>query len=266
MKKVLALFFSLFGLIMVAFSLCNSLTPAHADTGPKPDMQITITNLEESDYIIAYGMKYEQYYGPHKAFVPGDEEFGETHFGNADDLTLIYNNVELPEGWYLCDISSSYKNTTELEIHSVYYWPQDFILIIYNELSNKYYLTEETKSYAFHSYFSFDMSGYTDGLISLDKKIELVKSYNYTKEILEFFARLLLTLTIEILLAILFKFDKKSLLIILITNSITQIGLNVSLNLVAHFSGKSLWFVIPYILLYSSTEYFNAVLFNVAKL
>ncbi len=247
MKKVIAsIMFFIF-----AFLLCipSSINVVHADTGPKPDMEIIILNLEQSDYIVAYGTKYDTYMGPHHAFIPGDKDFGKTSYGDVNDLIVVYDNVTLPEGWYLCDISSSYSNTTDLLIKSGYMWPSEFILIIYDELNSKYYLSEETKTYAFHSYFEYDMNNYNKEQITLEEKITLKKSYNYTKEIFGFFIRLILTLAIEMLLALAFKFSKKSLLIILITNVITQVGLNIGLNLSMHFNGKSPWIIFIYALI-----------------
>ena len=236
MKKVivsLSIFMAIFTLFM------SKSVVVHADTGPKPDMQIEICNLPKSDYIVAYATKYKEYMGPHHSFIPGDtsdRHYGETSFGDVEDLTIVYNNVTLPEGWYLCDISSFYSNSTDLLIKSGYMWPTEFILIIYDKVSNEYYLTEETKTYAFHSYFKYDMSDYKNTSITLEKKIVLEKSYKYVKEILTFVLRLLITLGIELLLALLF-------------NAVTQIGLNIALNITAYFNGKSVFYIYYYILI-----------------
>lgn len=249
MKKVivsLSIFMAVFTLFM------STSVVVHADTGPKPDMQIEICNLPKSDYIVAYATKYKEYMGPHHSFIPGDtsdRHYGETSFGDVEDLTIVYNNVTLPEGWYLCDISSFYSNSTDLLIKSGYMWPTEFILIIYDKVSNEYYLTEETKTYAFHSYFKYDMNDYKNTSITLEKKIVLEKSYKYGKEILTFMLRLLITLGIELLLALLFKFDKKSFVIIAISNAVTQIGLNIALNITAYFNGKSVFYIYYYILI-----------------
>lgn len=219
-----------------------------ADTGPKPTTEITIRNLEKSDYIVAYATKYDNY-ANHSRFIPGDEHCGKTYFGNADDLTLLYYNVTLPEEFYLFDISYFFKDATELVCKSGYMWPDEFMLIIYNKANSNYYLTTETKTYAFNSYFSYDMNDLKGKPIELQKNIPLAKSYNYGKEIGEFFLRLVVTLSIEMLLALLFRFTKKSLLVIGITNAVTQIGLNISLNLFAHYHGKSPYILIIYALI-----------------
>lgn len=246
MKKRKILIFLTF---IIALLLIVNVTTVKADTGPKPTIEIKITNLKQSNYIVGYGIYNKTYYGPHQVFIPGHEEFGETSFGDKSELTVLYNNVKLPEGWNLIDISSSYNNKTELIIKSGYYWPSHFILIIYDSVNNNYYLSKETTTYAFNSYFSFDMNKYTDDDIALKKAITLEKTYNYWKEILKFFVRLIISLAIEIGLAFIFKFTKKSLLIIALTNIGTQIGLNLFLNITTYLNGKSPYFVPLYILI-----------------
>lgn len=57
MKKVivsLSIFMAIFTLFM------STSVVVHADTGPKPDMQIEICNLPKSDYIVAYATKYKE--------------------------------------------------------------------------------------------------------------------------------------------------------------------------------------------------------------
>lgn len=259
MKRfIISLFAFLFTFI---FFITSTPTVAHADTGPKPQTTIEIYNLEKSDYIVAYGTKKNN--GPHHFFIPGDKDYGKTYYGNVDDLTLIYNKVTLPEGWKLTDISSFYENTTRLVIESGYMWPSEFILIIYNKVSNNYYLSEATKTYAFHSYFKYDMNNYQDDPISLEKKIVLEKSYQYGKEILGFLLRLVVTLAVEMLLAVAVKFNKKSLWIIGITNFVTQVGLNLALNLTAYFGGKSPWHVMIYALVELMIVVVEATIFKI---
>lgn len=244
MKKILALLISIVCFSAMALIKPVEPTAVYADMGPKPDTQITIRNLEKSDYIVAFGMKYE-FYGPHSKFTP---EMEHCSYGKYEDLLLVYNSVSLPQSWNLCDISCAYCNVTEMVVKSGYMWPSEFILIILNKNNIKYYLSEETKTYAFHSYFDVDMKGYRDGTVPISKPIVLTTNYQVGKEIGEFFLRLIATLGIEILLALAFKFTKKSYVVIVITNTITQIGLNVGLNLMGRFWGKNPTFIIFYIL------------------
>lgn len=259
MKKFIISLFAF--LLTFIFFITSSPTVAYADTGPKPQTTIEIYNLENSDYIVAFGAK--KCNPTHHFFIPEDEKNGKTYYGDIEDLTLVYNKVTLPEEWKLLDISSFYEDTTRLVIQSGYMWPSEFILIIYNKVSDNYYLSEVTKTYAFHSYFKYNMKNYQEDSISLEKKIILEKSYQYGKEILGFLLRLAVTLAIEMLLAVAFQFNKKSLWIIGITNLVTQVGLNLALNLTTYLSGKSLWFIIIYAFIELMIVLVEAIIFKI---
>jgi len=74
------------------------------------------------------------------------------------------------------------------------------------------------------------------------------KSYNFTREIISLFLRIIATIAIEILVALLFGYRaKKQLRIILITNIATQTILNIMLNTVNYYYG-GLAFLLSYIL------------------
>ena len=98
--------------------------------------------------------------------------------------------------------------------------------------------------YAFDTYYTVDMDGvdissveYNDDL-STNERIEAYRSYNYRQEMLALGARIVLTILIEMLVALLFGFrQKKQLLILAVVNIITQIILNVLLNVINYNSG-----------------------------
>ena len=78
---------------------------------------------------------------------------------------------------------------------------------------------------------------YNDDL-STNERIEAYRSYNYRQEMLALGARIVLTILIEMLVALLFGFrQKKQLLILAVVNIITQIILNVLLNVINYNSG-----------------------------
>ena len=93
-------------------------------------------------------------------------------------------------------------------------------------------------------YHDVDMDGvdigsveYNDDL-STNERIEAYRSYNYRQEMLALGARIVLTILIEMLVALLFGFrQKKQLLILAVVNIITQIILNVLLNVINYNSG-----------------------------
>lgn len=162
----------------------------------------------------------------------------------------------LPDGWYLLDISESYIDTNNIELGSGYYWPSEFILVIYDLQNDIAYLSSVTTTYAFNSYFKCDFKNLNN------TTFELERSYNYYEEIAKLIVRILLTLAVEILLALAFKFSKKSYIVILITNVVTQIGLNVLLNLFSFKNGIQLFMIPFYILIELCIVFIEALIYK----
>ena len=227
MKKLLS-FILIFIVVFIGSSFVIS-----ADTGPKPKTTINIYNLTKADYIIGYAVKESS--GPHSFYEP---DINET-FGSKEALALLNEKFQLSDGFKLYDISYSYSNVDKLTLESGYYWPSEFKLLIYDKTNDISFISNEVKIYAFHSYFKCDFK-------NAENTFNLVKSYNYANEIFSFIIRLIVTLTIEMLIGLIFKYTKKSYLIILITNLVTQIGLNLFLNLDAHYNGRHPMMIIAY--------------------
>ena len=88
------------------------------------------------------------------------------------------------------------------------------------------------------------MRDYTAGSGTLPKA---ARSYSYTNETISLIARIVLTIGIELVIARLFRYrSRRQVKILLITNVITQVILNVFLNIVNYTSG-SLAFILMYI-------------------
>lgn len=226
-KKILCFFIIL---LLVFF-----ITPfVHADTGPKPHAEYTFKNLEESNYIVAVIYKKE-IYGPHINYKDGNDK------GNYDLLKLLDEKVDIPDGYYLLDIASLYENTTGFTYKTGYWYPtNEYKILLYDVLNEKAYFSQEINNYAFNSYYHYDFLNFNGDefvLVSEGKKF-------VTLNIISFVLRLLITIGIELLIAIPFKFDKKSIKIIILTNFITQVFLNVILTVGYINSGKNIyvWF------------------------
>lgn len=120
-----------------------------------------------------------------------------------------------------------------------YYPPNNFKVLIMTE-DNQYYTTNVLERYAFGSYYKVDVSEAVDGELDATIVIQNVEhNYNYLKEITTFLIRLVLTIAIEIGIALVFGFKKKSYIIaILIVNLVTQVFLNAVLNITTYFEGQ----------------------------
>ena len=141
----------------------------------------------------------------------------------------------LQEGWTVSETK---------EIAWTYYPPSRFKILLYYPEADTFVSSGIYERYAFDTYYTVDMKGinmkdvkYNEQL-SINQRIEAYRSYQYQQEICSLCIRITLTILIEILIALFFGFrSKKQLCIITIVNCITQILLNVILNIINYYSG-----------------------------
>ena len=205
-------------LFLLSFFFLVGIT-VKADMGPKPSTYVTFNGLDRDLYVTL--ISKEEGHGPwspdaHQEFDTVDSKFKEY----AENNNYYYLG-------YKQKITKDNNTFTW-----TYYAPDDFVIICYNESDDILLSHNEVLSrYAFDSYFELD---YNSQSLS-----NVRKSYNYGSEILHLLLRVVLTILIELLLAyFVFRFKKKSFLIIIITNLITQIFLNIFLNISNYINGS----------------------------
>lgn len=108
--------------------------------------------------------------------------------------------------------------------------------------------------YAFDSCFTVDLSGQaptaapvddggTEGTVST-QTLEAVRSYDYTGEAVSLAARVVLTIGIELGIALLFGYrTRRPLLFIAAVNAVTQLLLNGTLTLLWYWRGQQSWLI-----------------------
>ena len=153
------------------------------------------------------------------------------------------------------------------EIAWTYYPPSRFKILLYYPEAKTFVSSGIYERYAFDSYYTVDMDGVNIGSVeyneelSTNERIDAYRSYNYRQEMLSLLARIALTIVIEMIVALLFGFrKKKQFLILVIVNLITQIVLNVLLNIINYNSGP-LAFTVFYALLEIVVFAMEAVLY-----
>jgi hypothetical protein len=153
------------------------------------------------------------------------------------------------DGFYFLQFFQDCSQTQQF--NWTYYPPQKFKILLYFPETGRFVSSSEYyERYAFDSYFTADVSDLnlfveTQG----EAKIITEKSYDYTNELLSLFVRILLTIAIELGIAILFGFRAKNQLrFIVLVNVVTQIVLNLALNIINYRSGQ-MAFVFFYVLL-----------------
>jgi hypothetical protein len=222
LRKVLSL---LICLILVL----NLPVTAKADIGPKPSVQITFTGIEGETY---YGtlLSERRSTGPATAW-DGYEEYRDWKPENEKPIWEKFIAYEDTDGYYFLQEWWDCSETNQL--NWTYYPPTPFKILLYFPETDSFYVSDIYERYAFDSYFSVDLSDYATSPITARQ------SYDYTWEVISLVARIVLTIALELAIALLFGYrEKKALGFLAIVNVITQVVLNVALNIINYRSGS----------------------------
>ena len=207
--------------------------PAHADTGPKPSVVVTLEGLGGRE---CWGtlLTPQRSTGPYSAsdslrpsaeHGPGEREAWEQFFklGQENGEGLYFLN-------YVDDCSDGAFSWT-------YYPPAQFCLALWFPDTRTLLLTGEESRYAFDSYFTLSLKG-----VALEEGerdgLGLTRSYPYGEQLLAFLGRVALTVGLEVLAALAFGLrSRRQLKVIVLVNLATQGLLNLGLNLFTYFCG-----------------------------
>lgn len=230
---------------------------ARADMGPKPSVRIRFENLGDE---LCYGtlLSATASTGPASAWNGKEEDARHngipaySHRSYGYDVWKAFVDYSQQDDFYFLQEAWQVNETKTLSW--TYYPPQEFKILLYFPESSTFADSEVCQRYAFDSYFTVDMEGVTllaahDGELPAREQMQPHRSYQYAPELLSLLARILVTILIEMGVALLFGFrGKRALLLLAEVNAGTQILLNVLLNVINYFSG-SMAFVVFYILL-----------------
>jgi len=236
------------GLTIVCVIIVSIFLPinAQADAGPKPSVVIDFKGLDGELYFATL-LSSTKSTGPFSAFDENNPY--SSHYKDGQDEFQIYQrfvNYEDNDGFYFLQFFEDCSETNRFSW--TYYPPQEFKVLLYFPESDAFIASEIYERYAFDSYFSAEIAEQSDSL-ALQKEITLSKTYNYTKEIVSLVIRIILTIAIELGIAWLFGLrGKRVFKFISVTNIITQIALNLALNIINFYMGMFA-FVFFYILL-----------------
>lgn len=157
-----------------------------------------------------------------------------------------------------------WKVGTDGELVWSYFPPQTFKVLLYYPESGRFAVSGKCEQYAFDSYFTIDMAGERMSMAVPDGSDSLPavrRSYPLGKEILLLSVRFLLTVAVEIAVALLFGIrGKKPLLFLLAVNAVTQVLLNLSMNLF-NVRPSDLLYCLVYFLLELAVFALEAVLY-----
>ena len=249
---------SLFILLLLLF-ISTASPNVSADIGPKPFVTVEIKGMGDKNYTATLISKEAK----------GPNFFYDDYLEFNDPWMEFHPIMEYEDSDGYKWIGRHWKIHGDGELNWSYYPPNNFKVIIMTE-DHQYYTTKALERYAFGSYFLIDVSGTLNEELNSVKVIGDVKhDYNYSKEIISFLIRLFLTIAIEIGLAIIFGFKKKSQIItILIVNAITQVFLNAMLNIVTYFEGQFMamgFFIIGELIVLATESIFYGCYFKTQR-
>ena len=259
--------------ILICLVLAVSIFPitASADMGPKPSVRITFENLGDE---VCWGtlLSSKESTGPSSAWNGKEEDAQHNENPNGYysyqkfgyDVWKAFVDYAENDDFYFLQEAWQINETKELAW--TYYPPNEFKILLYFPETGEFSVSGVYERYAFDCYFTVNMDGvklsvdYNEELSS-DERMNAFKSYNYTVEIVSLVARIIITILIEMAIALLFGFRKKKQLLLLVgVNAATQIILNVLLNVINYNSGE-LAFVVFYILFEIAVFVIEAILY-----
>ncbi len=233
---------------MITFLCAGFFLPAKvkADMGPKASVHIQFENMSDE---VCYGtlLSKEESTGPASVWSGWEddarvkEKYPFSYYFKRD-IWEAFVNYEDPDRYYFLQEGWTVSETKE--IAWMYYPPSSFKILLYYPETNTFVSSDIYERYAFDTYYTVDMQGiqmnsvdYNDNL-STDERIEAYRSYDYRQEMLTLSIRIILTILIEMVVAICFGFrTKKQLLVLTLVNILTQVLLNVALNMIEYNAG-----------------------------
>lgn len=241
------------GLMLLAIVTMTVMFPlsASADIGPKPSVVINFNGLEGKIYYATLLSSAEST-GPHSVlnedgsyarYVEGDENY---------EVFLKFVEYHDADGYYFLQF---FQDCTEShQFNWTYYPPKMFKILLYFPETDHFTVSDDVyERYAFDSYFTAEVS---------DTGLSVERSYDYTAEALSLAIRIALTILAELAIALLFGFRGKKLFrFIALVNVITQVALNLALNIINYRSG-ALAFVFFYILLEIAVVIVEAIVYT----
>lgn len=207
---------------------------ARADVGPKPSVTITFKNMGDE---ICYGtlLSKSTSAGPASAW-DGDEAHIDA--GKLDrKIWEAFAYYQDEDGYYF--LQEAWLCSESKRLCWDYYPPDPFKILLYYPETDTYAVSSIYESYAFDSYYSVDMDGVVPTSARMQTPVLIAKnSYDYVGQVLSLLIRTAITIILETAIALLFGFRKKrQVYMIAGVNIVTQVILNIWLNIINYNSG-----------------------------
>ena len=218
MKRIAAI-------IACALMLVLLPTAALADMGPKPSVRIGIEGLDPDEPCWGTLLSEEASTGPSRAYDGENARVGEA----GEDVWRAFVDYEDPDGYYF--LQELWPCSEDGQLWWTYYPPEEFKLLLYFPETGEFVSSGKCSAYAFTSWFDARLS---------DGELALSKSYDYSGAIVNFAVRCALTVALECAAAyFLFRLRTPGRLkAVAAVNGITQLALNLVVNIIAYLAGS----------------------------
>lgn len=212
-------------ILLLVFALAMPLA-AFADIGPKPSVRVTFTGAGGREFYATL-LSQASGTGPYSA-EPG-RSWGNDLEEN-EPVRQAMAAYQDPDGFYFLQTAWQCSETRPLAW--TYYPPVTYKLLVYFPDTGEFLTSGVYSRYAFDNYYTVDLADLANG------QLVLRKSYDYTWELVSLLVRILATIALELAVAVPFGFAKKPFLRpILTVNVVTQVLLNLGLNMIAYWMG-----------------------------
>ena len=210
------------GVLLSLLLVCLLPLWAAADTGPKPSITVTPEGFgEEVCYLTL--LSQTESTGPwskYESFAASRDSYGDPEADEA--MWTAFNEYQDADGFYFLGCYG--EVTGEQAFCWSYYPPDTFKVLAYFPESGTFAVGPVTEREEFSARYTVSLSKQGDMLV-------IENEQGTAKNTTAFAGRLVLTLVIELALAVVFCFRTKSqILIIVCMNLITQVGLNQAIT------------------------------------
>lgn len=212
---------------------------AFADMGPKPAVTVQTTGLSGDCWVTL--LAEQTSIGPWH-----ETEKGTVAAVEPEEAPVLdaFDAFEDPDGYHFLQWFDRVQDASPATWS--YMAPKHFKILFWFPESGSYAVTEKLDRYAYSAVYQVDFSGF-DPAAGEVQTVAAQKNYDYAGEALGLAARFVLTLAVELLIALPFGYLKQQYLrVLLIANLATQLALNLALNLTAYYSGSlAMWVFYP---------------------
>lgn len=208
---------------IICLAMTFTAAPVKADVGPKPSVRIRFENEPGEPYYVTL-LSDQSTYGPWSAGGDGSSI-------KDPEINAFFNDYKDPDGFYYIGNAAQ---VTDGSYSWTYYPPKRFKILVYFPQSGDVFVSDIQERFAFDSYYTCDL-----------KSGSVTENPDIQNNLIGFGVRLVLTILIEYLIALLFGFRSgKARKIILITNLLTQILLNAAMGILDYTSGLLVWLIL----------------------